>query len=96
MSIHNEIQTFVYKNDLKQSQIARMAGKSQNIEQFDRNKLFKQVVQFLNYHFEGVNQAYVSKFLRGEFFDLSENGKTHIYKWYIKFIKNPSIYREYI
>ncbi len=31
----------------------------------------------------------MSKFLRGDFNDLSENGKTLIYKWYLKFIKNP-------
>ncbi len=65
MAIQSEISFFVYKHDLKQSQIARMAG---------------------------VNQAYVSKFLRGEFFDLSENGKTLIYKWYLRFLKNPKIY----
>ncbi|CAF0756404.1 unnamed protein product [Brachionus calyciflorus] len=65
VAIHNEISFFVYKHDLKQSQIARMAG---------------------------VNQAYVSKFLRGEFFDLSENGKTLIYRWYLRFMKNPNIY----
>lgn len=65
MAIHSEISFFVYKHDLKQSQIARMAG---------------------------VNQAYVSKFLRGEFFDLSENGKTLIYKWYLRFLKHPAIY----
>ena len=63
--IHSEISFFVYKHDLKQSQISRMAG---------------------------VNQAYVSKFLRGEFFDLSENGKTLIYKWYLRFSKSPLIY----
>jgi predicted XRE-type DNA-binding protein len=63
--IQNEITYFVQKNDLKQSQIARMAG---------------------------VNQAYVSKFLRGEFSDLSENGKTLIYKWYMRFLKNSNIY----
>lgn len=66
--IHSEISFFVYKHDLKQSQIARMAG---------------------------VNQAYVSKFLRGEFFDLSENGKTLIYKWYLRFLKNPNVYCNY-
>ena len=65
--IHGEISFFVYKHDLKQSQIARMAG---------------------------VNQAYVSKFLRGEFFDLSENGKSLIYKWYLRFLKNPQIYQQ--
>lgn len=63
--IHGDISFFVYKHDLKQSQIARMAG---------------------------VNQAYVSKFLRGEFFDLSENGKSLIYKWYLRFLKNPQIF----
>ena len=63
--IHSEISFFVYKHDLKQSQISRMAG---------------------------VNQAYVSKFLRGEFFDLSENGKTLIYKWFLRFSKSPSVY----
>lgn len=67
--IHSEISFFVYKHDLKQSQIARMAG---------------------------VNQAYVSKFLRGEFFDLSENGKTLIYKWYLRFLKNPNVYRKFL
>lgn len=65
--IHGEISFFVYKHDLKQSQIARMAG---------------------------VNQAYVSKFLRGEFFDLSENGKSLIYKWYLRFLKNPTIFHQ--
>ncbi len=64
--IHGEISFFVYKHDLKQSQIARMAG---------------------------VNQAYVSKFLRGEFFDLSENGKSLIYKWYLRYLKNAAIFR---
>ncbi len=39
--------------------------------------------------FIGVNQAYVSKFLRGDFNELSENGRTLIYKWYLKFTKNP-------
>ena len=67
VAIHSEISFFVYKYDLKQSQIARMAG---------------------------VNQAYVSKFLRGEFFDLSENGKSLIYKWYLRFLHSPAIYRE--
>lgn len=68
VAIHSEISFFVYKHDLKQSQISRMAG---------------------------VNQAYVSKFLRGEFFELSENGKSLIYKWYLRFLKNPTIYREF-
>jgi predicted XRE-type DNA-binding protein len=63
--IHSEISFFVYKHDLKQSQISRMAG---------------------------VNQAYISKFLRGEFFDLSENGKSLIYKWFLRFSKMPQIY----
>jgi predicted XRE-type DNA-binding protein len=67
VAIHSEISFFVYKHDLKQSQISRMAG---------------------------VNQAYVSKFLRGEFFELSENGKTLIYKWYLRFLKNPTIFRK--
>lgn len=66
--VQKEIEFFVHKHDLKQSQIARMAG---------------------------VNQAYVSKFLRGEFSDLSENGKTLIYKWYLRFLKNPKIYRKF-
>lgn len=65
--IHGEISFFVYKHDLKQSQIARMAG---------------------------VNQAYVSKFLRGEFFDLSENGKSLIYKWYLRYLKNSSVFHQ--
>ena len=69
VAIHSEISFFVYKHDLKQSQISRMAG---------------------------VNQAYVSKFLRGEFFELSENGKTLIYKWYLRFLKNPTIFRKQI
>ncbi|CAF2405399.1 unnamed protein product [Rotaria sp. Silwood2] len=51
VAIHNEISVFVYRYDLKQSQIARMAS---------------------------VNQAYVSKFLRGDLFDLSENGRMAI------------------
>merc|ERR1712127_862830 len=42
----------------------------------------------------GVNQAYVSKFLRGEFFDLSENGKSLIYKWYLRFLKNSTIFHQ--
>jgi hypothetical protein len=25
---------------------------------------------------------------------LSENGKTLIYKWYLRFLKNPKIYRK--
>lgn len=65
VAIHSEISFFVYKHDLKQSQISRMAG---------------------------VNQAYVSKFLRGEFYELSENGKSLIYKWYLRFLKNPNIF----
>jgi len=67
VAIHQEISFFVFKHDLKQSQISRMAG---------------------------VNQAYVSKFLRGEFFELSENGKLMIYKWYLRFLKNPTIFRK--
>ena len=63
--VHNEISLFIYKHDLKQSQIARMAG---------------------------INQAYVSKFLRAEFCDVSENGKTLLYKWYLRFQKNADIY----
>ncbi len=43
----------------------------------------------------GVNQAYVSKFLRGEFFEMSENGKALIYKWFLRFLKNPTIYRKF-
>ena len=65
VAIHSEISFFVYKYDLKQSQISRMAG---------------------------VNQAYVSKFLRGEFYDMSENGKNLIYKWYLRFLKNPDLF----
>jgi len=59
-AIHNEISVFVYRYDLKQSQIARMAA---------------------------VNQAYVSKFLRGDLFDLSENGRMAICRWYIRYRK---------
>ncbi|UJR21237.1 hypothetical protein I4U23_024332 [Adineta vaga] len=59
-TIHNEISVFVYRYDLKQSQIARMAS---------------------------VNQAYVSKFLRGDLFDLSENGRMAICRWYIRYKK---------
>ncbi|CAF1299785.1 unnamed protein product [Adineta ricciae] len=60
VAIHNEISVFVYRYDLKQSQIARMAA---------------------------VNQAYVSKFLRGDLFDLSENGRMAICRWYIRYKK---------
>ncbi|CAF0753185.1 unnamed protein product [Adineta steineri] len=60
IAIHNEISVFVYRYDLKQSQIARMAA---------------------------VNQAYVSKFLRGDLFDLSENGRMAICRWYIRYKK---------
>ncbi|CAF2125434.1 unnamed protein product [Rotaria magnacalcarata] len=60
VAIHNEISVFVYRYDLKQSQIARMAA---------------------------VNQAYVSKFLRGDLFDLSENGRMAICRWYIRYRK---------
>ncbi|CAF3432851.1 unnamed protein product [Rotaria socialis] len=60
VAIHNEISVFVYRYDLKQSQIARMAS---------------------------VNQAYVSKFLRGDLFDLSENGRMAICRWYIRYRK---------
>ncbi len=69
LNVHNDISLFIYKHDLKQSQIARMAG---------------------------INQAYVSKFLRAEFCDVSENGKTLLYKWYLRFQKNPDIYRKFI
>jgi predicted XRE-type DNA-binding protein len=65
--ILKEISCFVFKNDLKQSQIARMAG---------------------------INQAYVSKFLHGEFLDISENAKTLLYKWYLRFLISPNIYRK--
>ena len=34
-----------------------------------------------------VNQAYVSKFLRGDLFDLSENGRMAICRWYIRYKK---------
>ncbi|CAF5216484.1 unnamed protein product, partial [Rotaria magnacalcarata] len=34
-----------------------------------------------------VNQAYVSKFLRGDLFDLSENGRMAICRWYIRYRK---------
>ena len=67
LNLQKEISLFVIKNDLKQSQIARMAG---------------------------VNQAYVSKFLRGDFGDLSENSKNLIFKWYLRFLKNSSIFRK--
>jgi hypothetical protein len=40
----------------------------------------------------GVNQAYVSKFLRGEFYEMSENAKILIFKWYLRFLKNPTIF----
>ena len=33
------------------------------------------------------NQVCVSKFLRGDFSDLSVNGKILIYKWYLKYSK---------
>jgi predicted XRE-type DNA-binding protein len=83
LSIHQEITHFVHKFDLKQSQIARLAGNSKkNFNIF----LYKKSILSL---FLGVNQAYVSKFLRGDFSDLSENGKTLIYKWYLKYSKNP-------
>lgn len=34
-----------------------------------------------------VNQAYVSKFLRGDLFDLSENGRMAICRWYLRYKK---------
>ena len=37
--------------------------------------------------FIAVNQAYVSKFLRGDLFDLSENGRMAICRWYIRYKK---------
>ena len=63
-----EIAAFVAKQDLKQSQLARMSG---------------------------INQAYVSKFLRGDFVDLSENSKKLMYKWYLRYTKNPNIFSEF-
>jgi hypothetical protein len=78
-TIHNEISVFVYRYDLKQSQIARMAG--------------RRYIHPYNYHIcitiliSGVNQAYVSKFLRGDLFDLSENGRMAICRWYLRYKK---------
>lgn len=62
-----------------------MAGK------YSKNKIFYLYVYLIIFNSKGVNQAYVSKFLRGDFSDLSENGKTLIYKWYLKFTKNPML-----
>ena len=42
----------------------------------------------------GVNQAYVSKYLRHELNDVSENAKLIIYKWYLRFLKNPIALRK--
>ena len=77
MSIHNEISVFVYRYDLKQSQIARMAGERA------RPRWQSHAARFLS----AVNQAYVSKFLRGDLFDLSENGRMAICRWYIRYKK---------
>ena len=77
MAIHNEISVFVYRFDLKQSQIARMAGRTVS------NEVFHVFIVSL----PAVNQAYVSKFLRGDLFDLSENGRMAICRWYIRYRK---------
>lgn len=50
------------------------------------NKAFFFIVNILSL-FIAVNQAYVSKFLRGDLFDLSENGRMAICRWYIRYKK---------
>lgn len=40
----------------------------------------------------GVNQSTISKFLRGDTSGISENARTLIYKWYLKFTKNPFVF----
>lgn len=79
-AIHNEISVFVYRYDLKQSQIARMAGIYFEISSI--SFILTYLLSFL-----AVNQAYVSKFLRGDLFDLSENGRMAICRWYIRYKK---------
>jgi hypothetical protein len=46
--------------------------------------------------FKAVNQAYVSKFLRGDLFDLSENGRMAICRWYIRYKKIVQSMGKYI
>ena len=50
-------------------------------------RLFSPLVKVLIVSFSAVNQAYVSKFLRGDLFDLSENGRMAICRWYIRYRK---------
>jgi hypothetical protein len=50
-------------------------------------KLVSFVVPFVIIFHLAVNQAYVSKFLRGDLFDLSENGRMAICRWYIRYKK---------
>ena len=42
--------------------------------------------------FSGISQAYVSRYLRGDFFDMSEKAKGSIFKWYLVCKKNLSKY----
>jgi len=59
----------------------------------NNHKLHEWLVRFLIFSFKiflfflAVNQAYVSKFLRGDLFDLSENGRMAICRWYIRYKK---------
>lgn len=55
------------------------------------------IIIFLYFRFNlAVNQAYVSKFLRGDLFDLSENGRMAICRWYIRYRKIVQSMGKYI
>ena len=49
-------------------------------------------------HMTGLRKEFVSVFTSGEYLEfyniLSEDNKIQIYKWYLRFLKYPSIYRE--
>ena len=58
-----EIKNFVIQHNIKQQQVAVLAG---------------------------MSQSYVSRYLKGDFLDMSEKSRRTMLKWYLTFRKNPA------
>ena len=46
------------------------------------------LIQKIN-SFPGISQSYVSRYLKGDFHDMSERSRRNIIRWYITFKNNP-------
>lgn len=57
-----EIRAFVIKHNIKQQQIATLAG---------------------------ISQSYVSRYLKGDYYDVSERSRLAVHKWYIAYRNDP-------